>query len=366
MTLPPRYTVRDYLKNQGAKLAGLSEEHARGMLRKLAHRYQSRSLDGPALHQIGDDYLESIRLGGGFSLTSEYRSATSNAPYRERVLVSGYTLEPVGLGQGWADDTPHPYVENAALLRCYIGSFQRRKASLGSGISCVLLTQHLLERIYERTEVQRSDLANLIESEIPDFLRAMAFAESASMWIETVEGNQISRVTAVPFSNGLIIANERYLYANANEGQLGYRIEIPSGKMSEPFVNKGRLLSDGSVDSAIGLGGPITVVCGVTYMNITTLDDDESDYYYTFKACLDCFDEGMLDAMAMLEFGPSKEHEKAVRNEVAGETVTRVVRLRNLLRSGWLKSRPSKPICFLLPYDCKLPSSLRQDLAAVG
>jgi hypothetical protein len=279
--------------------------------------------------------------------------------------VSGFALEPVGLGQGWADSVANPYVENAALLRCNVADFRRKKGSFGSGISCVVLTQHLLERIYERTEVQRADLGPLIEGQMPDLLRALAVAEAASLWIEVMEEGRACRVTAVPFSNGLLIANERYLFGGHEDGGFGFRCEIPSGRMQEPFVNNGRVL--GELNGGRYFNGserPIVIICGVTYMNVTTLNDAEADYYYSFKAALDGCEQGALDALAFLEFGPTLPHEHPPKFMPNAKDETKFERLRGLLTSGWLKPKLSRPLCLLLPYDCQFPKAAHDVIRA--
>lgn len=368
MTLPPRYTVRDYLKQQQKRLAALSEEETTSLLSRFREKYRRQRVTSESLRALAEEYAEYLRDIGGFSIATTYTEPTKLLPHREKAEVSGFVLEPISLGQGWVDGQTQIYAENAVLLRSHVAQFRRKKATIGEGPACVALTQHLLERVYERTEIERTDLRPLLERETGDLLRALALAERASLWINHVQEDGVCRITAVPYSNGLLIANERYLYGDEQSGGYGFRSEIPSGRMQHPFVNSGRIMTCVE-DRPILVGEirPLIFICGVTYFSAVTLSDDQADYYYSFRALLDEAPNDLLDALARAEFAPSLAHEVSPDLSIASEHVPRMSRLERLLNSGWLKPKATWPSCLLLPYNYEVPRGCRtlDDLAAI-
>jgi hypothetical protein len=356
--LPARYAVRDYLKQQLNKYRTLTgDEFARRMVGWMLS-YKKRPLSSDALLQIGEESLDVAKAAGAFGVTSKHDSGSSALPARARFSVSGFLLEPISLGQGWLSNDSANYTENVALLRTISGRFQRKKASFGVGMGCIVLTQHLLERVYERTEIRREELSSLIEAEFSDLIRALMLADAASLWIQRIEPGQVCRITAVPYSNGLMIANERMLFGDIEEGDFGFRWDIPGGEMQTPFVNPSRLLEDlGDGRFLQGNARPIRITCGVTYLDAFSLDREESDYFYGFRALMEEVGGDTLDALAQLTLAPLYAHQRADEYFLKDKFLPKTARLAALLSAGWLKTKPSQPVCVLLPYDADVANS---------
>jgi hypothetical protein len=356
--LPARYAVRDYLRQQGQRMDALASDMTGVLLNRWRDIYLARGVTTETIKGLAQEYTAHMSDAGGFGFKGEHIPFKKVSPQRERVSVSSFMLEPIGLGQGWWGDGVAPYVENAALLRSARAQFGRKKAHVGVGMGCVALTQHLLERVYERDEVDKSQLGPLIEREVDDLLRALALAEVASLWIERLDEGAACRVTAVPFSNGLMVANERLLFGEYADGDFGFNIEIPTGRMHTPFVNDGKLIEDlGERRYLRGDARPIAVTCGVTYMNVLTLDQDESDYFYGLKALMEEVGFDSLSALAFFTYAPSLTHEHYPTFNLQERFQGKVARLRRLLNAGWLKAEAAHPICYLLPYDHSIRSS---------
>jgi hypothetical protein len=319
--------------------------------------YKHGTISSGDLEEMSDEFLEYVREAGGFALARTSVAPSKALPSREKQTVSAYVLDPISLGQGWWNGETSPYTENAILLRTASAQFQRKKARIGIGIGCIVLTQHLLERVYERTEIQREELGPLIESEFHDLIRALTLADTASLWIQRIEEDGVCRITAVPYSNGLMITDQRFLFSGAMEdGELGFYVDLRNGEMQTPFVNPSKILSDLPEGRYFNGGArPIIILCGVTYLNALTLDRDESDYLFGFRALMDEIGAETLDALAHLTLSPLPVHEKNPSYLVADRFLPRTAKLAALLNSGWLKAKLTQPMCFLLPYDHQIP-----------
>lgn len=357
MTLPAKYAVRDYLRKQGQKQEKLSSDMTDVLLNRFHGAYKKHRIDANALKSFADEYGGYLSQCGGFSLQTSYTPPTKVLPHRERATVSAYAVEPISLGQGWGGDKAKLYVENAALIRFHAAEFRRKKASLGQGYGGVVLTQHVMERVYERTEVDWTVLPALIERELNSLLQAIAVSEICNLWLDHVsEGVGGYRFTAVPYSHGLMIANTRMVFGTFADGDFGFRVQIPSGKVETPFVNndwilddltEGRLLRDDN--------RPVITICGVTYFNVVTLSDREADYYHSFRALMDEIGDELLNAFAYFRFAPTFAHQRHPVFDLNERFGPKIKRLTALLNEGWLKPNITNPLCLLLPFDHQLP-----------
>ena len=88
---------------------------------------------------------------------------------------------------------------------------------------------------------------------------------------------------AVPFAKGLLLINTRPLFGNEAEGDFGFHMEIPKFKLQQPYIND-RFVIDRAVFNATADFSPTICLCGMTYLNLTTLSGAKSDYFYAFQA----------------------------------------------------------------------------------
>jgi hypothetical protein len=357
MSLPAKYAVRDYLKKQGQKQSRLSSDAMDVLLDRFVGAYAKRRIDGDMLRAFAEEYSGYLAEGGSFSLQTAYTPPSKVSPHREHSLVKGYAVEPISLGQGWRGPDSKVYAENAALIRCHVGEFRKKKASLGHGFGGVALTQHVMERVYERTEVDWTALPSLIESELTSLLQALAIADLCNLWLDHIDEVGGYRFTAVPYSNGLMLANLRLLLGSYSEGDFGWRVQIPSGKIETPFLNNdwvieelpdGRFLRDDN--------RPVSIICGVTYFNLMTLSDQEADYFHAYRALMDDIGDGLLDALSYFRFTPTLAHQRHPDLDLRrGGFGPKIDRLKSLLSEGWLKPKVTTPLCLLLPFDHEVP-----------
>lgn len=354
MTLPAKYAVRDYLRKQGQRQEKLSSDITDALLKRFHSAYERHRVKAGELKSFAEEYGSYLSDGGCFALQTTYTAPTKASPYREHSSVNGYAVEPVSLGQGWP--SANIYTENAALVRCHVGEFRRKKAFLAEGYCGVALTQHVLERVYERTEIHWSDFPALIERELIALLRALAIANLCDFWLRDTSRGSGYIFTAVPYSNGLLLANMRIVHGNYAEGDFGFRVRIPSGIIETPFVNNDLILED-LLDGQFlkGDNRPILTICGVTYFNCMTLNKNESDYYHGYCVLMEELGEALLDLFAYCQFAPTMAHERHPDFDIRQRYGTKIERLRALLQDGWLQPNPTNPICLLLPFDHRVP-----------
>lgn len=358
MNLPAKYAVRDYLRKQGQKAGKLSSDTTEILFSRFHDAYAKHRIDGEMLRAFAEDYRDYLGDAGGFSLRTSYTPPTRVSPHREHSAVKGYAVEPISLGQGWRGPGSKIYTENAALIRTHVGEFKKKKASLGTGFGGIALTQHVMERVYERTEVDWTALPSLIEDELTSLLRALAIAHIGDLWLEQIsEGDGGYRFTAVPYSNGLMLANLRLLFGSYDEGDFGWRVQIPSGRIETPFLNNDWVFQDLRDGRFLrGDNRPVMTICGVTYFNVTTLDQQEADYFHSYRALLEDIGDALLDALSYFTFTPTLPHERHPEFDLRkGGFGPKIDRLKALLNEGWLKPKVSSPLCLLLPFDWEVP-----------
>jgi hypothetical protein len=261
-------------------------------------------------------------------------------------------MDPIGLGQGGVEPGRPPYLEQALYLRIIRADFRVKKATIGIGASGLVLTRHLLSRIYERTEVDHSQFASLIHDHIGELLTNLALAEAAGLWV--VSGG--SRVTAVPFAHGLLILNTRLLLGSLGEGELGFHAEIPTFRMQEPYINSNFLIDEASLGGKLHFT-PTSALCGTTYINLTTLSDAQTDYFYAFEALKEEAGVEAAQALAYIYFCPNLAHEKWGAFFLKDHLQPRSDRALKLLEAGWLKTNGEYPLACILPFDAKIPES---------
>lgn len=365
MILPAKYAVRDYLRKQGQKQDKLSSDMTEVLLNRFHAAYKKHRIDADALKSFADEYRGYLSEAGSFSLQTSYTPPTKVSPHRERATVAGYAVEPISLGQGWGGVQSDFYTENAALIRCHTGEFGRKKASLGQGYGGVALTQHVMERVYERTEIEWTALPALVERELTSLLQALAISEICDLWLDHVSDRVGGyRFTAVPYSNGLMLANLRMVFGTFADGDFGFRLQIPSGRIETPFLNKDWILEDLHEGRFLrGDSRPVSTICGVTYFNLVTLNDQEADYYHGFRALMDEIGEELLNAFSYFRFAPTLPHQRHPALDLRQRFGPRIQRLKGLLGEGWLKPNITSPLCLLLPFDHEVPRKKRSFMA---
>ena len=357
MEIPSKYVVRGYLRNSKEKLNNLASDINNGFSEELKELYEIGRLSSDSLINLSNKYRDYILQSGAFGIQMSYSPPTKLSPHRERSLVVGYAIEPVGLGQGWQSSGSLPYVENAALLRCHVAEFRRKKASVGVSFGGVALTQHVMERVYERNEVNRTDLPAQIEGEFYALLKAIAVAETCNLWVDYIEGETTTRITAVPYSNGIMILDTRLAFGSYSSLEFGFRLKIPSGLVEAPYINNAYILDDlGDGKRLIGDNRPVFLLCGVTYLNSLTLTGMQSDYYHAYRALLAEIGDDVLAGLSHFRFSPTLVHERHPSFSLLEHYGHRIERLSRLLRAGWLKPKSSIPVCRLLPFDWQIPS----------
>lgn len=153
-----------------------------------------------------------------------------------------------------------------------------------------------------------------------------------------------------------MLANQRLLFGSYEDGDFGFRQEIPSGRIETPFLNNEWILENlGEQQFVHGDNRPVLVTCGVTYINALTLNDDEADYYHAFKALMEEVGLAALRTLSHFQFAPTLPHQKHPTFELSRRFDTRLSRLENLLKAGWLHPRATDPFCRLLPFDHEIP-----------
>jgi hypothetical protein len=146
------------------------------------------------------------------------------------------------------------------------------------------------------------------------------------------------------------------LFGTFSEGDFGFRVQIPSGRMETPFLNNDWVVDDLHNGTFLrGDNRPVATICGVTYFNVVTLNDQEADYYHSYRALLEDIGDELLGAFSYFQFAPTLAHQKHPDFDLRQRYGAKIERLKGLLDEGWLKPKVTSPICLLLPFDHEVP-----------
>lgn len=349
--LPSIYAVRRYVRERQESVRTLTKlisgEHVQG----LRDHYSAGKMAAIKLETIANEHEAIFHAAGCFGVKRGHLRGSKAMPQRERHSVAGFFLTPIALGQGGAASGLKPYTENVLMLQVVQTYFAPKKAFIGIGASTLFLTQHTLERVYERTQIDHEQLTGLIHSEVESLLGNLSLADTANLWV--LHGN--NRLTAVPYANGLLILNTRIVFGNADEGEFGFRIEIPKGRLQTPYMNNGMRLDD-LAESSSGDFTPAATVCSLTYLSLEMLGEAQSDYYYAFQALKDSISTDVISALAQVTFAPNMDHERWGGMDLSHEFDRLRARAQTLINKGWLKSDKIQPVGCILPFDTKPPS----------
>lgn len=347
--VPSRFIIRSYLRRQDANQRTLRNEVRDSLFDEWKEAYARGKLKDPTLEVLSSGFEEHLQKSGGFSVTRKAILPTRAAPFRHRHSVSAFLGAATTLGRNWWEAPEKASREPALMIDFCKMDFMPKKALFGLGFTGLVLTRHVLERIYERTEVSTEAFERLLHDHLGEFVRGVALAEAAGLWL-TGE-RTFSRMTAVPYANGLMIVSNRILWGNVDDGEFGFRIAIPSGKMTSPFISRSTLidsLEEGRYLPPAAQAGVLT--CGITYLDLTSLRGEQQDYYYAFQALADSVGPEYLNACVYCYAAPQLSQEQALGVELP-ENVSRRIERARLLLTEWLEAREYDPMCIALAYE---------------
>jgi hypothetical protein len=309
--------------------------------------YAKGRLSSQRIAELADELETVLHYSGAFAVHREHERGSKSLPHREKQSLIAYCMEPLTLGEGWFEDGAKHYAEQALFLRIIKATFGPKKAFLGVGACPLVLTQHMLERTYERTEVSHQAFAAHLHGQIDALVRAVALLDAGELWIADPQ----NWISAVPFANGLLILNKRLVFGRPEEGHLGFHLEVPRHRLQTPYINANLKVEKLSTEDFAAF----TPNCSLTYYNLATLSDVESDYYYAFQALREHFGEEDLASLALLLFSPNLAHENWGAFGLTDRCEQRRQRVSALLRSGWLKTEKKQPIACMLPFGTQPP-----------
>lgn len=348
--LPSHHAINRYFREQDANIVDLFDRTDHAKMREWASRYRSKSrLSSEEMKEMADEHEANLVAANAFNILRTHRPPAKAFPQRETFTVEASFMEPIALGQGWIEAGKRPYTENAIYLRQMRVQFKPRKAFFGFSASGLILTQHLLSRVYERTEIGHEAFAKLLHDHIDELITGLALAETGRLWVS----NGCDRVTAVPFADGLLLVNTRALFGNEDEGDFGFHMDIPSMRLQQPYINDLLRFDEDIIPRTSDFAGTLAL-CGTTYFNGQTLSDIQSDYYYAFRALREEVGEEAVTALVYFYFGPNLAHEKWGEFVLKPHLEKRRDRVFSLLSEGWMKL-DTPPIACILPFDTKAP-----------
>jgi hypothetical protein len=253
-------------------------------------------------------------------------------------------MEPVGLAQVNRNEAK-PYVEEAVLLKTCQSEFRRKRANFGFGTGALVLTQHLLERVYERTNSHHDNFTGLINSEFEDLLHGVALTIGAGLWIDGKDEHGKFRLGAVPYSQGLITLESRVIVANADNSELGFRLQLPSCETQMPFVNPTSVI-EGIICNSTSLRG-IEVSCGVTYLRSEQLRPEQRRFMDGYAALKLAIGSDTLGQLSTFYCAPRFPHERPVPIELPESTAALLEHVRRLLPQQGFHASNSSGVCIL-------------------
>ncbi len=357
--IPAKYVVRTYLREREKIIEALGSLTTNVLIPRWREMYASGPATSAMLASIGVDFAEVMPAHGAFLPVVEHIEGTRHIPFREKLSASAFFAEPVSIGQGFAPSENRPYLEKAMMLRTVQIELKRKKGYMGVGFSSISLTQHVLERVYERKELNYQDFEQELHEDITDLMRGLALAECANVYVASAVEGETYRFTAVPFKDGLMIVNNRLIFGDIGEGDFGWRVKLPSSEMETPFVNVRRLFKTVANDEYFSNSFTPTVVdCGVTYYNSITFNDQQADYYYAFQAAKEHVGHETLDEIARATYSPTLAHDRGKTMTPSDAFSKKIARLKVLLEAGWLKPKSRVALGYLLPYDHEIPRNI--------
>ncbi|EDL48250.1 hypothetical protein [Erythrobacter sp. SD-21] len=335
--LPAHHAINRYFREQRENSDHLMDSLCEEPYRTWKAAYQKPRLSSDQVKQLGDSFDATLKASRAFEITRTAKKGTKGLPNREYERVTGFYMEPVTFGEGIHEEGLRPYVENALLLRVARAEFRRKRGFLGIGFSGIALTQHMLSRVYERTGVDHAELGSLINTHVADLMAKLGMAEALGLWT----GNAGGRATAIPFANGLLLVNTRLLLGKIRDGDFGFYTRFPKPKSQAPFVNQSLLIDCDKKWREADLQPAITL-CGMTYLNLSTLNRDQFDFYFQFEALKADVGQPALAALANHYFSPSLAHERVDTITFSDEQYPKRAKALALLQSGWLTAdKPS-------------------------
>lgn len=343
--IPARFVIRDYLRAQRDSLGQFQSSTQEGMGQKWMTAYR-KPIRRARILELAGDFKDVCLKFGGFGFETRYEPPTRASPYREKGIVSGFFIKPMALGQNWLLSEAPSFTENAITVEFCKASFGSKRMSHGFGFTGIVLTQHVLERIYERTEVHRDHFENLIHSNLSEFIGGVSIAETVRLW--NCNDDERTRVSAIPYSNGLMILRSRLLIAERDEGQLGFQVLLPSGRLVVPYIAPSIYVPE-LLNTTGKLQGAL-LTCGVTYLDLGMLRNEQQDYYYAFKALQSEMSEDFMKQAMAANFAPRAPHETSEMPTLDHGYQSKVDKLGRLLKS-FTKLETSDPVCCELPYD---------------
>lgn len=335
-----------YFREQAANMEVLIENTSEEKLAFWRERYSHKKLRPEEIRSLADEHEAVLGAAKSFSVSRGYTKGSKAMPSREKHTLVGYFMEPVRFGHGWPNEEHESYTEEGLYLRMNKAEFGPKKVIVGIGAGGMALTKHMLERVYERTEVDHNAFADLLHGHMDEMFKALALAEVANFWIERPK----ARVTAVPYAEGLLIVNTRVLFGKDSFGDFGFRMEFPRLKLTEPYINDHFLLPTES-STALSDMRPSQAYFGTTYFNLTTLNDAQMDYYYAFRGLLDDVGDEPAAALAYMTFAPQLPHEKWGSYSLQPQFELKQKRIQGMLQEGWLKPNETPPFAMMLPFQ---------------
>lgn len=343
-----RYFVRDFLRQQNRTAGALKEAMGDRYFDEWKRSYNGPKLKSPALTVLAREFQEAMIGAGALEVASAVKQPSRSAPSRECHTVAGFVPMAVSLGRGWRQDSANTFKEACLLLELCRAEFTPKKVTFGVGYTGIGLTQHVLERIYERTEIDEASFTSLLHEHLFEYLAGVSLSEAGGLWQTSETG--FSRITAVPYAHGLMIVDNRILFAEVDEGELGFRVQLPSAKQTQPYLSHSSRVDTPEATFGTSRYQMAVLTCGRTYLDMQSLRDEQQDYFYAFEALRNGLDKATLLAMIYCYMGPQLAHESQLVIDVPDALKRKLERTKSLL-GEWLVPEEYSPECFLLPFE---------------
>lgn len=348
--IPPRYAVRNYLRQQMKKMESLTAKDFFALRDRWATNYRGRPNDAAALSRMADEFVAFAKTVGGFGFEVEAPPTSKASPNRNRIRISCQLADPLSFRLGWDTDPSTAYAEPVILLRRFEAELRPKKAVISFSPNYVALTRHTLERIYERTEVEHDAFADLIHSGLNQLLDNFALSHAASLSVAHETSIAENHYRAIPYENGLLIMNSRIVFDPLDEGSLGFRLTIPDRKFTLPFINAMHRLELGELGRERGIMG-ISVSSSLTYIDIQNLGGARADYYYAFMDFAERLEPSDRQFLRQKILAPEPPHIPGRKFLFKDELQSRIARVDKLLRLGWLTPANDSLLCSIEAYD---------------
>ena len=268
----PVYAVRNYIKRTRTAFETGYRDFEEWLEREAPRT--KRPLDRAAIARVADDYIKMIERQICYSVVKKSTSRLG----KHAVRIVSYTGEAVTLDTYEGGDVDRDYCEDVIFVRRSELTVMQNRIEFHDSPAHFAINRHGLERLYARAKCTLETFDAVLGDAVMATIDCLSIAHATQL----ASGPQ-SAETAVPFGDGLVIVDARYMVDLFAEGHwTSARMIAKNGKirMTEPYFNK-YLTSLDKIDGRAVTSSIVYVTR--TYLGPAELSSNRTQYLALFQ-----------------------------------------------------------------------------------